>query len=41
MTSSHRIKQSLYIYMFAFNKIIIKYNSNRMNNKIEYIYIIE
>jgi len=30
----------LKIYIFAFNKIIIEYNFNRMNNKfIIYIYI--
>ena len=31
----------LKIYIFAFNKIIIEYNSNRINNKIKYIYIIK
>ena len=27
--------------LFAFNKIIIEYNSNRMNNKIGSIYTID
>ena len=33
----------LKIELFAFNRIIVEYNSNRMNNEIEYIftYIIE